>query len=169
MVWTRSCCTTMGYKLQVCMRGLGRGGGQQFQVLSDRAWINTLASHCWGKEKNMSFLLVSVLNHIVMSCFSSFAASSVNKDDAHKESTVECPLCYRHFPSSEIQTHASDCQGPPSPPPKASYSQTQREMAGTSGVTRWMSGYFVLFAMWMCIRLENTWKQWILAIVYWMF
>ena len=130
MVWTRSCCTPTGYKLEVCMRGLGGGGV-----------VNNLKDQYFSKPllregKNMSFLLVSVLNHIVMSCFSSFAASSVNKDDAHKESTVECPLCYRHFPSSEIQTHASDCQGPPSPPHKASYSQTQREMAGTSGVTR---------------------------------
>ena len=130
MVWTRSCCTTTGYKLEVCMRGVGGGGG-----------VNNLKDQYFSKPllregKNMSFLLVSVLNHIVMSRFSSFAASSVNKDDAHKESTVECPLCYRHFPSSEIQTHASDCQGPPSPPHKASYSQTQREMAGTSGVTR---------------------------------
>ena len=103
--------------------------------------VNNLKDQYFSKPllregKNMSFLLVSVLNHIVMLCFSSFAASSVNEGDAHKESTVECPLCYRHFPSSEIQTHASDCQGPPSPPPKASYSQTQREMAGTSGVTR---------------------------------
>lgn len=90
----------------------------------------------------MSCLLMSALNHnfIVMSCFSSFDASSVNKGDVRKELTVECPLCYRHFSSSEIQAHASDCEGPPSPPPQVSYSQTQREtqrkMAGTSGVTR---------------------------------
>ena len=44
MVWTRSCCTTTG---EGGMRGLwGGGGGQQFEVLSDKAWINTLASHC---------------------------------------------------------------------------------------------------------------------------
>ena len=43
MVWTRSCCTTTG---EGGMRGLWGGGGQQFEVLPDKAWINTLASHC---------------------------------------------------------------------------------------------------------------------------
>ena len=48
MVWTRSCCTTTGYKLEVCMRGGGGGGTTIWR-------INTLASHCWGKEKTWVF------------------------------------------------------------------------------------------------------------------
>ena len=59
MVWTRSCCTTTGYKLEVCRRG---GGGGVVNNLKDQYFSKPLLR----EGKNMSFLLVSVLNH--MSC-----------------------------------------------------------------------------------------------------
>lgn len=62
-----------------------------------------------------------------------------------RESTVECPLCYRHFTLKEIEAHASDCQGqPPSPPPQGSCcSQIQSEETGARiepgpSIRRWM-------------------------------
>ncbi|PFX19601.1 uncharacterized protein LOC111337960 isoform X2 [Stylophora pistillata] len=35
-------------------------------------------------------------------------------EEAVLESTVECPLCFEHFNTKEIEAHASDCQGSPS-------------------------------------------------------
>ena len=59
-----------------------------------------------------------------------FSTSKLKDAEAKAcESTVECPLCYEHFASKEIEAHASDCQGPT---PQASYcSQMQSEETGT--------------------------------------
>lgn len=53
-----------------------------------------------------------------------------------KDSAVQCPLCYQHFSSKEIEAHASDCQGEPSSP-QPSHSHSQRT---EPSVSRWMFG-----------------------------
>ncbi|XP_078358086.1 uncharacterized protein LOC144642868 isoform X2 [Oculina patagonica] len=65
--------------------------------------------------------------------FFSMSQPKENTRAEQQEPTVECPLCFHHFTSKEIEAHASECQGPPPSPPPQSYSPKQREEPGPSG------------------------------------
>lgn len=84
------------------------------------AYISSLARNCcfFSEFFTSSYLCSSSLINLTFLSTSSlddYFSMSEPKDaeTEMRESTVECPLCYQLFASEEIETHASDCQGPP--------------------------------------------------------
>ena len=89
-------------------------------LLPKRWWLKILSlhkQHIYWFQSNFSSTVQAPVPHQEEVCVTT-----------KREHKVECPLCYCHFSSKDIESHASDCQGQSVTPQASSFNSVPQQL-----------------------------------------